>query len=495
MALENSDMKQTCKDNGDFTIVDGILVEYLGNDSSVVIPDGVIKIKDRAFLNHYVTSVSIPVTVKKINEYVFNTLTDICYAGTREQWNNVRKDIYWRKHMPADVVHCVDGDVELPHFDIQDNVLEHYYGAADSLVIPDGVKEIGRYAFSDCRTLASITIPNGVTEIRRNAFGFCNSLKSIVIPDSVVEIGEAAFFYCESLEFIIIPKNVIKIGMKAFRGCKSLVSVHIPAGIKIIDENMFCGCSSLKSVYIPESVKGICSDAFSECTALSEIHFAGTKKQWNLVKKDENWRKYIPASSVQCKDGSIELSQFRINGDVLEQYYGASDSVVIPNNVIEIGGFAFCCCETLLSVSIPNTVIEIGDAAFDGCKSLKSICIPEGVMEIHTSTFSQCILLESVSIPKTVRIIEEEAFCACVSLSSIVIPNGVIKIYDKAFSDCMHLASINIPASVTEIGKNAFCGCHSLKEIHYAGTKEQWNALVKGDGWNTGCTDLKVIFD
>lgn len=495
MALENSGMNQTCKDNGDFTIVDGILVEYLGNDSSVVIPDGVIKIKDRAFLNHYVTSVSIPVTVKKINEYVFNTLTDICYAGTREQWNNVRKDIYWRKHMPADVVHCIDGDVELPHFDIQDNVLEHYYGAADSLVIPDGVKEIGRYAFSNCRTLASITIPNGVTEIRRDAFGYCDSLKSIVIPDSVVEIGEAAFFYCESLEFIIIPKNVIKIGMKAFRGCKSLVSVHIPADIKIIDENLFGGCSSLKSVFIPESVKRICYGAFSECTALSEIHFAGTKKQWGLVKKDENWRKYIPASSVQCKDGSIELSQFRINDDVLEQYYGASDSVVIPNNVIEIGGFAFCCCETLLSVSIPNTVIEIGDAAFDGCKSLKSICIPEGVMEIHTSTFSQCILLESVSIPKSVRIIEEEAFCACVSLSSIDVPDGVIKIYDKAFFDCMHLVSISIPASVTEIGKNAFCGCHSLKEIHYSGTEEQWNALVKGDGWNEGCPDLKVIFD
>ena len=31
MTLENSGMKQTCKDNGDFTIVDGILVEYLGN--------------------------------------------------------------------------------------------------------------------------------------------------------------------------------------------------------------------------------------------------------------------------------------------------------------------------------------------------------------------------------------------------------------------------------------------------------------------------------
>ncbi len=496
MTLENSNMKQTCKNSDGFNIVDGILVEYLGNDSFVVIPDGVTKINDHVFLKHYVTSVSIPVSVKKISKHAFEyTIMHIYYAGTREQWNNVRKSIYLGWRMRADVVHCVDGDVELPHFDIRDNVLEHYYGAADSLVIPENVKEIDWYAFSGCQSLVSINIPDGVTKIRGGAFNHCKSLKSIVIPNSVVEIGEAAFFYCKSLELIIIPDTVKEIGMQAFLGCKSLVSVNIPAGIKEIDEYMFNQCTSLKSVYIPASVKRICSDAFSECTALLEINFAGTKKQWGLVKKDENWRKYIPASSVQCKDGSVELSQFRINDGVLEQYYGASDSVVIPNNVIEIGGFAFCCCETLLSVSIPNTVIEIGDAAFDGCKSLKSICIPEGVMEIHTSTFSQCILLESVSIPKSVRIIEEEAFCACVSLSSIDVPDGVIKIYDKAFSDCMHLASINIPASVTKIGKNAFCGCHSLKEIHYSGTEEQWNALVKGYGWNEGCTDLKVIFD
>ena len=447
MTLENSVINQTCKDNGDFNIVDGILVEYLSNDSSVVIPDGVIKINDRVFLGDCVTSVSIPVSVKKINEYAFNILKDIHYAGTREQWNKVRKSICWRKS--ADVVHCIDGDEELPQFYFRDNVLENYYGVSDSVVIPENVNRIGEAAFAVCESVVSIIIPDGVTEIGERAFMGCESLNSIVIPDSVMEIGDYAFENCESLEYITIPPNV-----------------------QTINECLFVGCTSLKSVNIPASVKKICSCAFKDCSALAEIHFAGTKKQWNLVKKDEDWRKDIPASSVQCKDGSIELSPFRINDGVLEQYYGVSESVVIPNNVI-----------------------EIDDGAFDGCKSLKSICIPEGVMEIHDSTFSQCILLESVSIPKSVRIIEEEAFCACVSLSSIDVPDGVIKIYDRAFFDCMNLASINIPASVTEIGKNAFCGCQALKEIHYAGTEKQWNAMVKGDGWNEDCPDLKVIFD
>ena len=496
MAIENSDMKQTCKDNGDFNIVDGILVEYLGNDSSVVIPDGVIKIDDRVFLNRYtVKSVSIPVTVKKINEYAFNTLTDIHYAGTREQWNNVRKSIVWRKRMPADVVHCIDGDVKLPQFYIRDNMLKFYYGTDDSVVIPEDVNIIGNAAFEDSKSLVSITIADGVTEIWERAFMFCKVLKSIVIPDSVMKIGESAFQNCNSLKSIVIPDSVTEIGESAFQDCESLEFIIIPPHVQKINKFLFLGCDSLKSVSIPSGVKRICSGAFSDCPALAEIHFGGTKKQWNLVKKDYNWRDFILASSIKCTDGSVDISHFEINGSVLERYYGVSDSVVIPNNVIEIGNGAFCGCEKLLSVSIPGNVIEIGDGAFRDCWSLKSICIPDGIMEIHSFTFSQCAWLKSVSIPKTVRIIEDHAFSGCVSLSSIVIPDGVIKIYYDAFSCCRSLVTITIPASVTEIGEKAFRGCHSLKEIHYGGTEEQWNALVKGYGWNEGCTDLKVIFD
>ena len=491
-------MKQTSKDNANFNIIGGVLVEYLGTDSSVVIPDGVIKIDYGAFWcrSNTVTSVSIPMSVKKINKDAFDyPITDIHYSGTREQWNNVRKSIYLGRNMPADVVHCIDGDVELPKFDIQDNVLKHYYGSADSVVIPENVKEIGRYAFADCQSLVSINIPDGVTEIENGAFRDCESLKSIVIPNSVMEIGEYAFENCKSLEFIILPENIKEIGRFAFADCQSLVSVNIPAGVKKINDNLFCRCTSLKSVNIPESVKRICSDAFSDCTALAKIHFGGTKAQWNFVKKNDRWRKYILASSIQCTDGNAELPHFEIKGGVLEQYYGASNSIVIPDNVMEIGDFAFDGCKTLLSVSIPGNVIEIGDGAFMGCESLKSICIPDGVMEIHSSTFSQCISLESISIPKSVLIIEYNAFSGCASLSSIVIPDGVIKIYAEAFWGCMSLVSITLPVSVTEIGNYAFCDCQSLKEIHYAGTRKQWNALMKGNKWNIDVPEVKVIFD
>ncbi len=56
----------------DFVIVDGVLVEYDGDDSEVVIPDGVIGIDEYAFAERTsLMSVTIPSSVTRIGEGVF----------------------------------------------------------------------------------------------------------------------------------------------------------------------------------------------------------------------------------------------------------------------------------------------------------------------------------------------------------------------------------------------------------------------------------------
>lgn len=65
--------------------------------------------------------------------------------------------------------------------------------------IPSGVKTIGKYAFADCLSLASVTIPNSVTSIEIGAFNGCSSLTSVIIPSSVTTIGVNAFYDCSNL--------------------------------------------------------------------------------------------------------------------------------------------------------------------------------------------------------------------------------------------------------------------------------------------------------
>lgn len=80
------------------------------------------------------------------------------------------------------------------------------------------------------------------------------------------------------------------------------------------------------------------------------------------------------------------------------------------------------------------------------------------------------------------------------SLASVVISRGLMEIGDNAFRGCESLTSVNIPEEVTEIGDGAFEGCTALAEIRFEGTREQWEAIKKGDAWNKNVPVKDVLF-
>ena len=60
-------------------------------------------------------------------------------------------------------------------------------------MIPDGVVEIGEYAFSGLPDLEAVTISATVKKIDSGAFENCVNLQKVVIPKSVEIISETAF--------------------------------------------------------------------------------------------------------------------------------------------------------------------------------------------------------------------------------------------------------------------------------------------------------------
>ena len=173
------------------------------------------------------------------------------------------------------------------------------------LTIPNGVTNIGTYAFAACGSLTGVTIPNSVSSIGGFAFGR-SGLTNVTIPNSVANIGDAAFSSCPNLTNIMvdplnpafssvdgvlfnesqttlvdypagkvgyyaIPNSVTIISSGAFADCSSLTSITMPYGVTSIGGIAFSGCSSLTNLTIPDSVTSVGDYAFNYCTSLTSV--------------------------------------------------------------------------------------------------------------------------------------------------------------------------------------------------------------------------------
>lgn len=311
------------------------------------------------------------------------------------------------------------------------------------IVIPEGVTQIGDYAFNGYRgnNLKSLKLPSTLKSIGHFAFGGLSGIKSVDIPYGVTEIGDYAFSSCYSLEKVTIPSSVKKIGVYSFGGT-GLVSVKIPNGVKEIGEYAF-NCNNLKSVSIPESVTKIENNTFSSSPKLEKIKVDSKNKNYKSVK------------GVLFNKKMTQLIQYPA---------AKSDtSYTIPDSVTKIKDNAFEHCINLETVKIPNTVKTIGNYSFFACEKIKSIKLPDSVKTIGRDAFFRCYELKSVRLSKNIKVIPENAFGSCYALSEIKFPSKLVSIGEGAFAGCKSLKKVKFPITLTEISFDAFANCQKLK--------------------------------
>ena len=295
--------------------------------------------------------------------------------------------------------------------------------------------------------ITTVVIGNGVTNIGRNICYDYTTLTYVSIPASVTSIGEQAFEDCANLTSVTIPAGVTSIGKEAFKGCTNLTSVSIPAGVTSIGEEAFYGCASLSSINIPAGIETFDRSWFNGCSSLTAINVA-----------EEN-------TIYASEDGVL----FNKTKTTLIQYPAGKEATTytIPSTVTTIGDDAFSGSIKLTSVSIPASVASIGDGAFSMSENLASVTFAAGssLTSISDNAFFDCDNLTSITIPAGVTSIGARAFVYCSKLTSVSIPAGVTSIGESAFSTCGKLPSITLPASVTSIGDYAFYQCVELATL------------------------------
>lgn len=107
-----------------------------------------------------------------------------------------------------------------------------------SVVMPDTIKEVGKYAFCGCYDLRSIKISKGLSELPES---FCKltNIAEVNIPDSIHTIGKDSFQDCIRLKVVDLGNGVKNIGRWAFTNCH-IKEIHLGPNVENINYERGC---------------------------------------------------------------------------------------------------------------------------------------------------------------------------------------------------------------------------------------------------------------
>ena len=452
-------------------------------------------------------------------------------------------------------------------FVIENRTLIAYKGKGGDVVIPDdeGIMTIGAFAFSHYdldnekevekdedgnydmddkksplgnSTVTSVVIPDGVETISKYAFYRCTKLSNVTIPDTCKTIAEYAFYECEVLENINLDK-VQTISDYAFFKCDSLTCEDIGginlSGVSSIGAYAFAK-SRVKSVSLTNlSSSGI--GAFLDCKYLETVvlgrktRMAPQMFENAAVKTVTIYSDTVPNSAFK---GCEKLTEVILKRDLTylgeEAFSGCKrlKTVTFEGGCEEIAAFAFYDCTMLKSFTLPDCNVVVGDAAFadssietlifgkntylesfgigalEGVKGVAFDVSNSDVYKnvngiIYSNDGTRLVLalpdanLGNFTVPAGVKEICDGAFSSNNTLMSVSFENGSLieKIGYGAFANCGILMSVTLPSHNVEIGEFAFYEAKMLSNINL----ENITRIGEFAFYDTGLTNVVLSAD
>lgn len=239
-----------------------------------------------------------------------------------------------------DGVMTISGTGTVTFYQADDQALEAL-AAAETIVIEEGVTEIGEHGFAV------------------QAF----KAECVVLPDSLTVIKNTAFSWCETLKEVVFGSGLIRICYDAFNHCTGLTELDFPDSLQDIQNAAFCECSGLQELYIPGSVRTVGIRAFADCMGLQFAYL------------DDGVQSVNDYAFARC---------------------GFLESVVLPDSITNLGVHVFDGCRRLTEARIPANLQKIPAGLFHECTALDTVIFSNRVQTIEIDAFNACIGLTSI---------------------------------------------------------------------------------------------------
>lgn len=409
---------------GNFRISGTILLNYLGSESRVAVPEGVTRIAEEAFAgNEAVDRVLLPDSVREIGAEAFRD--------------------------------CL---------------------LLQTVRLPEGLERIGAGAFEHCVKLIRVHLPREIRCIEERTFCRCATLREVSFPEGFSDIGERAFYGCISLRQIAFPESLGRIGRMAFYRCSGLGEVRLPARTEYVESlafagsgvkraqiggsgrrygaDVFGGCRRLQTLTLSEGMVHIPDKLAYGCTALKQVSVPESVRSVGRFP----WEKtpFLAGRTGRQAETGAEEHVFWDGRDL-------EGTVCLPDSVQIIAGGAFYGNDRITEVYLTDQVRWIGPGAFKGCRNLRRVRVPSGVTCLEAEVFSGCAELRKVWLSEENTLLSD----GTEPPKGQALPAWRV-IGERAFYRCGKLSAVRLDHA-EQIGKEAFAGCRLLKWCDLSG--------------------------
>ena len=315
-----------------------------------------------------------------------------------------------------------------------------------------------------------------------------------IIPKSNSESGAgygnlASSDFKTSVTYDGVTYTVVGIGANAFYRCtlNEQAILQLPEGFIFIDEGAFA-YTELGSLKLPTTMQFIAETAFNNNKLAGITVLAGNPYFAHLASSQGSVTYTMLTNKEKTKiiaAPGAKPTQFSSSGTTY------LTSITIPDQITEIGDYAFygnptlktvnfhagitrigvgAFYETLLTrVSIPNPDCEIGNSCFSNSQ-VSSISLPQGMKRLGRHVFFYCTNLTSITLPEGMEEIGMMCFGSC-SLTSVNLPSTMVKLDSCSLQD-NPFTSINLK-NVKYVGRQAFSQCTNLTSVTSNGKLEE----------------------
>lgn len=239
---------------------------------------------------------------------------------------------------------------------------------------PDGERVIGIKNFN-LRFIKSVVLPDTVTYIGDEAFKGCYALSKIILPNGLKSIGNYAFYQNFNLENITLPDSLEYIGYDAFYGCKKLNAVLYDNAFYIGNNLnpymvLLRAKNDISYLYVHKDTKSITTDAFKECSNLKFNRLDGGLYLGSLNNPYMALYGYEDASFIAVNENTAFILSNAFNG------LNKLEKLSLPKCITEIGDCAFLNCYNLKQ-------IEYGGSKSDWQNIIRQETCLSALVKIH----------------------------------------------------------------------------------------------------------------